>query len=734
MTSPAPDTPAGDPFVSVLRPGHNCWKLAHAPRFRVLVDGCEYFAAVRKAVAAARHTVFIVGWDIDSRMALVPEGADDGLPEALGEFLRALVQTRRGLRVYVLAWDFSMLYAFEREWPPVYRLGWRPHRRLIYRLDGRHPVGASHHQKMVVVDDRLAFVGGMDLTRCRWDTPEHACDQPLRVDATGTPYAPFHDVQTLFDGPAAQAVGALVRERWRRATGRLVATRTPAGPPGPDPWPQGVVPDLTEVDVGIARTEPAHDGRPAVHEIKQLYQDAIASARRNLYLENQYFTSNAVAEALAARLEQPFGPDTVVVLPRTESGWLEQATMGAMRGRIHRRLQGADAHGRYRMMYPSLPGLDGCLNVHSKIMVMDDELLVVGSANLSNRSMMLDTECNVVVQANGDPRLQAAIAGVRDRLLAEHLGEAPDVVRAQMAATGSLVQTLEALQRPDARTLLALEPSTGPEPDEALPLGALADPEQPISPQALVAQFMPQEESRSFVQRFAGLAVAVCVIAALAVAWRWTPLSEYLNLGKLMQMAHMFKGLPFTSLAVLGAYVLAGLFMMPITLLIAVTGIVFGGPLGMAYALGGTLLNALATYAVGAGLGRETVRRVAGPRINALSRRMARQGLMAMVVLRLLPVAPFTLVNVIAGATHIRLRDYLLGTLLGMAPGIVLTVFFAHHVAQALRTPSLETFSVLALAGGVMVGLAWLLHRYLGRRDAANDQTATAGPQAGPAA
>lgn len=734
MTSPAPDTPTGDPFVPVLRPGHNCWQQAHAHRFRVLVDGCAYFAAVRKAVAAARHTVFIVGWDIDSRMALVPEGADDGLPESLGEFLRTLLHTRKGLRVYVLAWDFSMLYAFEREWPPVYRLGWRAHRRLIYRLDGRHPVGASHHQKMVVVDDRLAFVGGMDLTRCRWDTPEHACDQPLRVDAAGTPYGPFHDVQTMFDGPAAQAVSTLVRERWRRATGRRVATRKPAGPPGPDPWPEAFAPDLTEVSVGLARTEPAYEGRAAVHEVKHLYQDAIAAARRNLYLENQYFTSTTVAESLAARLAQPFGPDTVVVLPRTESGWLEQATMGALRGRIHRRLQAADGHDRYRMMYPSLPGLDGCLNVHSKILVMDDELLVVGSANLSNRSMTLDTECNVVVQAGGDPRLRAAIAGVRDRLLAEHLGVAPAEVAEQMAATGSLVQTVAALQRPEARTLLALEPSTGPENDETLSLGTLADPEQPISPQALVAHFMPQEESRSFVQRFAGLAIAVCVIAALALAWRWTPLSEYLNLGKLMQLAQVLKGLPFTSVAVLGAYVLAGLFMMPITLLIAVTGIVFGGPLGMAYALGGTLLNALATYAVGAGLGRETVRRMAGPRINALSRRMARQGLMAMVVLRLLPVAPFTLVNVIAGASHIRLRDYLLGTLLGMAPGIVLTVFFAHHVAQALRTPSLETYSVLALAGLLMVGLAWLLHRYLGRRETASNPAAAVGPDAGPAA
>src|SRR5690606_28412127 len=143
---------------------------AHAERFRLLVDAEEYFRAVRDAIVNARHSVFVVGWDIDSNLKLVPGGAGDGFPDRFADFLHALASARPSLRIYTLPWDFSMLYAMDREWRPVYDMGWRRHRRMVFGLDGRHPLGAAHHQKIVVVDDRLAFVGGMDLTRRRWDT------------------------------------------------------------------------------------------------------------------------------------------------------------------------------------------------------------------------------------------------------------------------------------------------------------------------------------------------------------------------------------------------------------------------------------------------------------------------------------------------------------------------------------------------------------------------------------
>ncbi|KAF7963873.1 hypothetical protein AWV80_04900 [Cupriavidus sp. UYMU48A] len=322
-----------DAEVSLLRPGHNCWRAEPCARFAMLVDAHAYFAALRQALARAEQTIFIVGWDIDSRMRLTPEAPDDGLPAELRDFLSALCERRRGLRVYVLSWDFAMVFAFEREFLPAARQHWQAHRRLSFCLDGNHPPGASHHQKIVVIDHCLAFVGGLDLTIRRWDTPEHRASDPRRVDPDGKPYAPFHDVQCMVDGDAARALGDLAAERWLRATGRHPRVPVMAGA---DPWPAEVSPDVTDVQVGISRTDPARDDLPAVTEIRKLHTDAIAAARDSLYLENQYFSSGLIADAFAARLREPDGPDIAFVSRRTESGWLEEASMGVLRARLCR--------------------------------------------------------------------------------------------------------------------------------------------------------------------------------------------------------------------------------------------------------------------------------------------------------------------------------------------------------------------------------------------------------------
>ena len=239
-------------------------------------------------------------------------------------------------------------------------------------------------------------------------------------------------MQAVVDGAAARALGDLVRERWRRAGGSDAPSplrRRPAH----DPWPASCPVDVADVDVAIARTAPPYAGAPAVDELRHLHLDAIAAARRSIFLENQYFTSNVIADALAAHLQAPQGPDVVLVSHRTECGWLEESTMGVLRARLHRRLVAADPHRRFRAYCPELPGLGPgtCLNVHSKVMVVDDDLLTVGSCNLSNRSLGFDTECNLAIEARGQLRLRAAIARLRDRLLGEHLDVAPERVGAR---------------------------------------------------------------------------------------------------------------------------------------------------------------------------------------------------------------------------------------------------------------------------------------------------------------
>lgn len=680
----------------------------------MIIDGADFFRAARDAMRAARSSIFILSWDIDSRLRLLPDGPADGYPEELGDFLCALLDERPGLQAWLLNWDYAMLYALEREWMPAARLGRALHRRLHFSVDNDHPVGASHHQKILVVDDAIAFVGGMDLTGARWDTSAHMPDHPLRTDRDGRPYGPFHDVQAAVDGEAALALGKLCRERWRRATGGLPAETAVGG----DRWPPWLVPDIVDAEVAISRTEPAYAGREGVQEIRQLVLDAIAVAQRTLLFESQYFTSGLIANALVSRLSEPAGPEVLVISPRRQSGWLEEATMGVLRARLHARLRKADGGGRFRLLCPALPGTENVqLNVHSKVFFVDDRLCSIGSANLSSRSMACDTECNLSVEASGPQamRIAQAISRLRARLLAEHFDTSPQHVLDACRENPSLSRTVDTLAQ-SPRRLQDFEPLLMPELDAMIPEQALFDPERPLDPQRLVVQSLPKESHAALPWRMAGLVLLALSLVAIALAWRYTQLREFLNLPALIAFGEQLRQLPFTPLLVVAAFVVACLLMVPVMLLIAATGLVFGLMPGAFYALAGTLCAAAAGYGVGAALGRDLVRRVLGARINRLSRRVARRGLIAMIVIRVLPIAPFGVVNLVCGASHIRLRDYLLGTAIGILPGILLTTAFAHNIAMAIRRPEPHTLGILLILVLLLLGFAIGVRRMLRRQ------------------
>lgn len=706
--------------TSILAPGRNCWRIAHARKLAFLVDGQEYFRAVREAVREAQRSIFILGWDIDSRQRLVPEGANDGWPEPLSDFLNALVNKRRGLRAYVLSWDFAMLYLLEREWMPLFKLDWRTHRRLSFRLDAKHPIGGSHHQKAVVVDDSVAFVSGFDLSRSRWDTSEHRAEEPRRRNPFGLTYGPFHDVGAVVEGECARSIGELARERWLRATGKQA--RVPVDKPVDGRWPVSIEPALHDVPVAIARTEPAFEAYAGVGEVRQLHLDAIAAAKRDIFAENQYFTSTTIANAFRERLDEPDGPDIAVVSPGTQSGWLEVNTMGVLRARLHRDLKTADRFGHYRLLCPKLPWLSddkGCLNVHSKVMVVDDAFAMIGSANLSDRSMGLDTELNIAIEANGDPDIESAIAGFRNRLLAEHLDSDPDTVAAAHERDGRLIAAIESMHRPGARTLVVNDPPLDPALDAIVPDHSVLDPERPIDPDQLVADLVPEPATRKGTRRrvFA-LAAVVLAIAAAALAWRHTSLREWLDLGTIVANSKGFEAQPLAVLAMFAAFVLGGLMLVPVTLLIGVSVLVFGPIEGALYAIVGSLASAASTYAIGRMLGRDVVRHLAGNGLNALSRRLAKKGLLAMTLVRLLPLAPFSVVNAVAGASHIGWRDFLLGTLLGMVPGIVVIATFIDRTVAVVQDPGPDTITVLVAVAVLACVAIWSLQKRVARSPA----------------
>ncbi len=698
--------------MTILDEGRNCWRKASASRVAFLIDGAAYFKAFVDAVKNARKNLYIAAWDIDSRIELLRGDAGENGSTRLGNFLNTTVKKTAGLHAYILAWDFPMLYFREREWLPIISLNWKTHRRIHFHLDDQHPLGASQHQKIVVIDDALAFCGGLDLTANRWDTPEHRLDDPHRKDVDGDSYAPFHDIQMMVEGEAAAALGSLFRNRWRWATGKQLDPADALG----DVWPSGIEPALTNVTVGIARTLPAFKGRPGVCEIQNLYCDAIDAAQEFIYIENQYLTSVSVAGALQKSLQQEKGPEIVLVLPRESSGWLEQSAMDGIRARILAKLEQADLHSRLRIVYPVIAGGKESVYVHGKTLVVDDRFLMIGSANLSNRSMGLDSECSLALESEGNSRIAAAIANFRNTLLAEHLGTSKDRVAAAIAEGGSLIGPIDSVPGQDRLFYKMDYEAPFVDGSSLVPGDDWLDPEKPVELDRIFDQFVQREESKSVRFHVVKLVAILLVLLAMAAAWRWTPLSQWLSLETLTTLADYMKGSPLLPLAVLGVYVVGGLIMIPITLLIGATAMIFPEYLSLAYALAGSLLNSLAAYLVGAAIGKNSIRKLAGGKLNRLSRQLARQGILTVAVIRNIPVAPFTIVNMVAGASQIRLRDFLLGTALGMLPGIVAITMFAGRLLAALKHPD---WSNIAIAGGialVVVVAGWLAQNRLRSR------------------
>jgi phosphatidylserine/phosphatidylglycerophosphate/cardiolipin synthase-like enzyme/uncharacterized membrane protein YdjX (TVP38/TMEM64 family) len=713
-------------FRGVLRERENCWRIATARRAAFLIDADAYFTALRHAIARARSSVFILGWDIDSRVQLNPGTAE--APLTLLSFLNDVLVRRPGLRVFALAWDFSVLFALEREPLPSYRFAWNAHPRLSFHLDDAHPFGASHHQKIVVVDDTIAFAGGLDLTIRRWDTPAHHAAEPGRVDPFGRPYPPAHDIQMMVDGDAAAALGEIARARWQTATGQTPAPAAAPPPPDQDLWPEATVPDVRDAPIGIARTMPAFRDAPPVQEVSACALASIAAARRFIYIENQYLTSAAVGAALARRLAEPDGPEVVAVLPREEHGWMEQNSMGLMRARLLRHLRAADRFDRLRLYFPIIPALEdqACMNVHAKVMIVDDRHARVGSANLSNRSMGLDSECDLVLDAELDERLSGAIRSLRHRLLAEHLDCDPQAVADGLAARGSLIAAVEAL-RGRARSLAPLpEPAASSEPEPVTvggkpPLdlafldGLACDPEQP-APDRLLAMLVPEGLRPPVRRSLVGWGLAIAALLAVIAVWRLTPLGTLLSVERVAELGQRLSGHPAAPAAVLGAYLGGTLVFFPITLLLGGTALLFPAPLAIAYCMGGALSSACMTYGIGRLVGRFRPRWLERPRLQRISRQLRRRGMLAIIAARMLPVGNFSLINITAGALGVRFRDYLIGNAIGLLPGVLALTVFADRIGATVRHPKADNLIILALVTAAIGAALWWLKRRIARR------------------
>ena len=460
----------------VLVPDETCWKIAQADRLAVIVDAADYFRHAKAAMLHAKSRIILIGWDFDTRIKFEPEGQTLEGPNVLGDFLMWLPKNRPGLEIKLLQWSLG-LSALTRGMAPVFVQNWLTDPTLKFENDLAHPIGAAHHQKILVIDDQIAFCGGIDMTVDRWDTSDHLDKNVRRTKPNGKSYGPWHDATTAVDGAAAKAVGEMARARWLAATGQELGPVTDISE---HYWPPELQPTMQAVDVAVARTLPEIPGREEVREIESLYLAAIAAARDYLYIESQYLAARTIADALAKRLGEPDGPEIVLVLPRHADGWLEMQAMDGARHSLLHMLWRADTEKRFRAFHPVTA--DGePIYVHAKILVMDDRLLRVGSSNLNNRSMGFDSECDLAVEISPDRAPdsdhRAAIRGVRNRLLSEHLDVEIDDLQAAIDEHSSLTAAIDTLSG-KGKTLVEFDRDIIDGEDSPLAENELMDPEQ----------------------------------------------------------------------------------------------------------------------------------------------------------------------------------------------------------------------------------------------------------------
>ncbi len=460
---------------------------ARADAAGVIVDARDYYCSFYGAALAARRYILMSGWQFDSAVEIL-RGEDRRMAAEAGghtkllPFLNHLCETRPELEVVILAWDFHVAFALEREWMQRLLFKWRAHERLRFHFDAFHPEGGCHHQKFVVIDGCLSYVGGMDICEARWDDRSHRVDNPVRLSRK-RPQKPYHDVQVqLLGREVAAPLVALFRDRWHRAGGGPLRFPDVVESAAPVALMEGALP-LPAGTVAFTRTDPNDPAGP-VRQVAESLKEAIDRAERLIYIETQYFSSREIREALERRMRaQGRTPLQIVVLVNARAEAFKEQIAVGLRQTENLVWLGRVAHetghswGCYFTLADGTP--ESRTYIHTKLFIVDDELLNVGSANLTNRSMGLDTELNLVWDVRGHEageRVARAIKDVRVSLLAEHAGVSDPKI---LTTIDGLVERLDALaKRTDSR--LRRHPAPTPGERDAI---AIVDPQQlPFDP------------------------------------------------------------------------------------------------------------------------------------------------------------------------------------------------------------------------------------------------------------
>lgn len=722
-------------MTEFIKQGHNCWRKERADHVSILVDYGNYYRDLRQSIIRAQKSIFLLGWDIDSRIELLrgKDAEKNPHPTVFFDLICWKASENPDLQIYLNRWDYSMFFMRQRE--PLWEHKWQQcgHPNIHVVMDDVLPLSACHHQKIAIIDDEIAYWGGMDIALGRWDFRQHHVKNKNRADPAQLPsfdekeaFDPYHDIQAVMSGPAARALAEWARVRWKAAAPKI--TPVPLAPPLesgalPATWPRIDPPDFTGIDVAIARTMPAMSGQRQVEEIYHLLLEEIAQAENFIYIENQFLACADIAHALNKRLHEKPDLRVLAVSCHNPNGIMERLAMWGGRVKFRDIIEAGGVADRVALTYPLCreEGREATVRIHSKLMIIDDRYLHIGSANINRRSMGMDTECDVLL-CGEDDAARTKIASVRNDLIREHTGYEEDYI-ADVVNDGKHVAKLVD-ECPGSRQHLRLINDEAYRDQPMADLAyKLADPRRPLISSRFTR--LPRwKGASSWSGRQIGVVAAmIALIAALSILWSFTPLAEYNDPDKIEGLFEQVRNAPFALLWLTLIYVVGGLLFFPVTALSTAVILIFGGVKGFIYATIGALASGLVGYGLGKLIGRRRLLSVF-PKAEKAMDKIKGSGVIGVTVIRMVPIAPFSVVNMAMGVIHVPIFAYLLGTALGLSPGKVMLAIFGQSFIDVFKNPDLH--NILIAGAGIIawIGVVWMCNKLARQWQARHEQAA----------
>jgi phospholipase D1/2 len=683
-------------------------------KWRLFIDSRSYYLDLAQEIESARSHVWIQGWDFDSRVVLNRDN------DALRHFqigrgffgaIKAIEEEEsRGIRFRLLVWNPPVLYLPDREiFQDIKIFADEILAKLDIRFvrDNMMPFGSSQHRKIVIIDDRVAFLGGADISSSRWDEPGHRWkSKEKRADLEGIQSEgdyQNHETHLKVAGPAVREISEIFLKSWKKYQSSDEGMRKVILSPSRDvitkPLRREVI-DLNPIEAQVIESEATYANKSGHNPKIQMICEMIHQAEREIYIENQYVTSDEVILALKAKLLQNSDVSIVIVTNCSSSSWLEKVTIyERMRSRL-RFLKSFDIKKRLKILCPTRdqsPEERGWVKIHSKLMLVDRKKLFMGSSNLNNRSMGLDSELDVLMDLREEDGLKILCG-----LISDH---SEQNVRDSELLGRSLLDFLETEgygslgeYRPQERSARIF--SWIPLVDPKCP-GVLERFLHKVARQInLKSNF--EHGVRKALVLFIGVILAVLLfqnfsnIKAEVMTWD----------DPLQQMSYGTRLLTATGMIAIGSTLF-----IPLNILIVATAFVFDAWTSIACCLTGALISAGLGYGIGFSFDRYFKVNIRWKKILKLRARLREAGWYGVALVRFFPVAPYALANIAIGTLRLNPKHYFLGTFVGVLPGIVAISFLQKTLLEAMRSPTLFAVGLFTATLSVFVFCAYQVRK-----------------------